>query len=139
MPQITRALVATLLLFAIAPAALAQPRCAAGRDAAGARIQLPSGSNAVTSLVQFAWDGGARIVEVCNLTGNATSLATWRLYSGEVDAAYPGICVGVSYAGGAMQYSCASPRTVSTAFNAPNDMPNSVLRFQSWSAGLSAR
>jgi len=37
-----------------------------------------------------------------------------------------------------MQYSCATPRAVSLAFGAPNDMPQSEIRFANWSPGLTA-
>jgi hypothetical protein len=117
---------------------VAQPRCSAGQDAGAARVQLPSGNANVTALKQFAWDGGSNIVEVCDLSGNPTSLAAWRFYSGEIDQRYPGICIGVSYGGGAMQYSCAAPRSVRIAFGSPNDTPQSVIRFNQWSNGLVA-
>jgi hypothetical protein len=134
--QAYHAALAVLLL--LTGAAVAQPRCSAGQDAGAARVQLPSGNANVTALKQFAWDGGSNIVEVCDLSGNPTSLAAWRFYSGEIDQRYPGICIGVSYGGGAMQYSCAAPRSVRIAFGSPNDTPQSVIRFNQWSNGLVA-
>jgi hypothetical protein len=127
---------AVLWTLLLSVAAVAQPRCSSGQHVAWARIQLPSGNSNVTALKQFAWDGGQNIIEVCDLTGNATSLGSWRLFSGEIDQRYSGICVGVAYGGGAMQYSCASPRSTRMAFGAPTDMQQSELRFSRWHAGL---
>jgi hypothetical protein len=110
--QAYHAALAVLLL--LTGAAVAQPRCSAGQDAGAARVQLPSGNANVTALKQFAWDGGSNIVEVCDLSGNPTSLAAWRFYS------------------------CAAPRSVRIAFGSPNDTPQSVIRFNQWSNGLVA-
>jgi hypothetical protein len=137
--QMMRAIsLAIFSTFIFSLAAIAQPSCSSGQHVAWARIQLPSGNSNVTAVKQFAWDGGQNIVEVCDLTGNATSLGSWQLFSGEIDQRYPGICVGVGYGGAALQYSCASPRSVRTAFGSPTDTMQSELRFSRWGAGLVA-
>lgn len=128
--------VAIFATVACSAAAYAQPKCSDGQHVAWARIQLPSGNSNVTALKQFAWDGAQGIIDICDLTDNATSLDFWQLFSGEIDQSYPGICVGVRYGSGAMQYSCADARSVRIAFGSPTDELQSELRFSRWGAGL---
>ncbi|MBN8294460.1 hypothetical protein JI664_20980 [Rhodobacter sp. NTK016B] len=87
----------------------------------------------VTSATQYAWDGGTSIVETCNLTteGNDFS-AIWRLYSGEVDATHPGICIMLTNDQGNNWYSCVPPATVGAANGAGQDDPAFTLRFSNW-------
>lgn len=128
-------LVASLL----APAAQAQPTCAGGNPVASARLSLPVPMRDVTSLIQYAWDGANGIVNVCDLTGGTSSLGYWDLYSGEVDARFGGICIGVTARNGQTLYSCAAPRSVRIAFGAPRTQRASEIRFNTWHASVRAQ
>ncbi|MBL4627242.1 MAG: hypothetical protein JKY00_04275 [Roseicyclus sp.] len=129
---ITPALALPLTLFFAAPA-MAEPDCSAGSYAADALIvPLPEIGDIDTS-TQYAWDGGGRVVVVCDLlTEGGDFFATWSLFSGEVDAIYPGICVSLTSRGGVEWFSCQAPDAVDAAFAATPGTEAAILRFEAW-------
>lgn len=130
-----RTLPALALPFALllsAPA-FAQPACSGGGYAADASIVPTDEVGTITLARQYAWDGGEELVDVCNLlTEGGDFLATWSLFSGEVDATHPGICVSLTNADGTEWFSCQTPDAVALAFAAQTATEASVLRFDTW-------
>lgn len=134
--RITPALALPAALFGallLATPAMAEPDCSGGGYAADALVvPLPEIGDVDVS-TQYAWDGGGRIVVVCNLlTEGGDFFATWSLFSGEVDEVYPGICVSLTNASGVEWFSCARPDTVSTAFAAAQGTEDAIIRFEAW-------
>ncbi len=136
MKRITPALAlpATLVtaLLMAAPA-MAEPACSGGGYAADALVVPIDEIGVIAGSTQYAWDGGGRLVEVCELlTEGADFFATWSLFSGEIDTSYPGICVSLTGATGTEWYSCQTPDAVAAAFAAAPQTEEGVLRFEAW-------
>lgn len=121
------------LVLCLAAPAVAEPDCSGGGYAADALIVPLEEIGTISTATQYAWDGGARLHTVCNLlTEGSDFYATWSLFSGEVDSAYPGICVSLTSATGVEWYSCQTPEAVAVAFAAPEGTEAGVLRFEAW-------
>lgn len=121
-----------LSLFLAAPA-LAEPECSGGGYAADALVVPATEIGAIEVSTQYAWDGGGRLVSVCNLlTEGGDFFATWSLFSGEVDAVYPGICVSLTNSTGAEWFSCAPADVVAAAFAAAPQTEEGIIRFETW-------
>ncbi|WP_224813815.1 hypothetical protein [Hasllibacter sp. MH4015] len=130
--RLTPALALPFALFAAAPA-MAEPDCSGGGYAADALVVPADVIGSIETATQYAWDGGGRLVVVCNLlTEGADFFATWSLFSGEVDTNYPGICVSLTNDQGVEWYSCQTPEAVSVAFAAVAGTEDSILRFEDW-------
>lgn len=133
MKRIAPALALPFSLLLAAPA-MAEPSCSGGGYAADALIVPSDAIGAVASSTQYAWDGGGRIVVVCNLlTEGGDFFATWSLFSGEIDTSYPGICVSLTNTDGVEWYSCHTPEAVAAAFAAAPQTEAGILRFEGWS------
>lgn len=132
MKRITPALALPFALFLAAPA-MAEPDCSGGSYAADALIVPIDEIGDIEVSTQYAWDGGSRLHEVCNLlTEGGDFFATWSLFSGEIDTSYPGICVSLTSAGGEEWYSCAAPDIVAAAFAADPGTEEGIIRFETW-------
>ncbi len=132
MHRFTPALTLPVLLCFAAPA-LAEPSCSGGGYVADAVISPLAEIGTIATATQYAWDGGGRLVNVCNLlTEGADFSATWSIFSGEVDAVYPGICVSLTNSAGVEWFSCQVPDAVTAAFTAPTGTDAAVLRFEAW-------
>lgn len=130
--RITPALALPFALFLAAPA-MAEPDCSGGTYAADALVAPLAEIGAIEASAQYAWDGGGRIVKVCDLlTEGGDFFATWSLYSGEIDTVYPGICVSLTNASGAEWFSCAAPDIVAAAFVAPPRTEEGIIHFEAW-------
>lgn len=130
--RITPALALPVALFLAAPA-MAEPDCSGGGYAADALVVPATQIGDIASATQYAWDGGGRVVEVCNLlTEGADFFATWSLFSGEVDSVYPGICVSLTATNGVEWFSCAAPEVVASAFAAAPQTEAGIIRFETW-------
>ncbi|MBF9043314.1 hypothetical protein HKCCE4037_08250 [Rhodobacterales bacterium HKCCE4037] len=123
----------TLALVCLAAPAFAEPECSGGGYAADALVVPATEIGTVTSATQYAWDGGGRLVNVCNLLTDSGFFATWSLFSGEVDANYPGICVSLTNDAGEEWYSCQTPDATTAAFDAAAGTDEAILRFEEWS------
>ena len=124
---------ALLGLVGLAAPALAQTSCSGGGFVADAQVVPPAEIGAIASATQHAWDGGQRLVTVCDLlTEGANFHAEWSLFSGEVDAVHGGICVSLTATNGRIVYSCATPAATAAAFAAAPGTPGDVLRFEQW-------
>lgn len=131
--HIAPAIALPFALFATAPA-MAEPVCSGGGYAADALIVPSDQIGAIARSTQYAWDGGSRLLEVCNLlTEGGDFFATWSLFSGEVDTSYPGICVSLTNDTGVEWYSCQTPDAVAAAFAAAPQTEEGILRFEGWS------
>ena len=128
---------ASLFSFAVSTAVDAQS-CGAGQGEAEARVSFPTAARNLSSVTQYAWDEAGGLIEVCDLTGTRSNLAFWILYTGEVSASHPGICLGIITTSGQQQFSCAAGRSVRIAFGAPLDQGASLIRFDTWHATLRA-
>ncbi len=112
---------------------MAEPSCSGGGYAADAVIVPIADIGQVGTATQYAWDGGGRLHNVCNLlTEGANFNATWSLFSGEVDSVYPGICVSLTNSAGVEWYSCQTPDAVALAFAAAPGTEAGILRFETW-------
>lgn len=132
MKRATPALALPFALFLAAPA-MAEPECSGGGYAADALVVPTDEVGDIASSTQYAWDGGGRIVNVCNLlTEGADFFATWSLFSGEIDTAYPGICVSLTNASGVEWFSCAGGDIVAAAFAAAPQTEEGIIRFETW-------
>lgn len=130
--RIAPALALPFALFLAGPA-VAEPACSGGGYAADALVVPLDTIGDIESSTQYAWDGGSRIFEVCDLlTEGADFFATWSLFSGEIDTVYPGICVSLTNSGGVEWYSCARPDAVALAFAATAGTEDAILRFETW-------
>ncbi|MEX3016535.1 hypothetical protein [Gymnodinialimonas hymeniacidonis] len=130
--RITPAL--TLAFVCLAAPAMAEPQCSGGGYVADAVVVPATEIGNVTVATQYAWDGGGRLVDVCNLLTDSGFFATWSLFSGEVDAAYPGICVSLTNDAGEEWFSCQTPEATTAAFNATPGTEEAILRFEEWAA-----
>lgn len=128
--RLTPALALLLALFT-APA-LADTACSGGGYVADAVVIPAPEIGTVDVATQYAWDGGGRLHEVCNLLTDSGFFATWSLFSGEVDRNYPGICVSLTNDQGIEWYSCQTPDAVTAAFAAPTGTDPAILRFEDW-------
>ncbi|MBF9029129.1 hypothetical protein HKCCE3408_01860 [Rhodobacterales bacterium HKCCE3408] len=125
-------------LSALPVMAAAATNCSSGAHVADARLVSSANIGPVGRATQFAWDGGNRIVHVCNLDPNAYDFqGTWSVYAGEIDAEFPDICIALEGIGGVAHYSCAGPERVAQAFAAPLGSGPSTLIFSQWGRGLS--
>ncbi|WP_341863889.1 hypothetical protein [Gymnodinialimonas sp. 57CJ19] len=132
--RITPALALPFALFLAAPA-MAEPDCSGGGYAADALVVPDAAIGEISVSTQYAWDGGSRLFEVCNLlTEGGDFFATWSLFSGEIDTAYPGICVSLTNTTGEEWFSCAEPDVVAAAFAAAPQTEEGIIRFDTWSA-----
>lgn len=132
--RIAPALALPLALFLAAPA-MAEPTCSGGGYAADALVTPTAEVGVIESSTQYAWDGGGRLVNVCNLlTEGADFFATWSLFSGEIDAAHPGICVSLTNTAGDEWFSCVAGDIVAAAFAAPPQTEAGIIRFDVWEA-----
>ncbi|GAB5448744.1 hypothetical protein [Gymnodinialimonas sp.] len=130
--RITPALALPLALFLAAPA-MAEPDCSGGGYAADALVVPMPEIGEIEVSTQYAWDGGGRLVEVCNLlTEGGDFFATWSLFSGEIDAVYPGICVSLTSTQGVEWFSCATADVVAAAFAAAPQTEAGIIRFEDW-------
>lgn len=122
-----------------ASAANAATNCSGGRHVADAQVVPPSRMGEALRATQYAWDGGERLVHVCNLFNNGGGFQTfWNLYSGEVDRNFGGICISLTGTNGQDWYSCATTAAVQRAFAAPIGSSASRLHFDDWQRGLAA-
>ena len=129
---IAPALALPFALFLAAPA-MAEPVCSGGGYAADALVVPNDQIGDIETSTQYAWDGGSRVVNVCNLlTEGADFFATWSLFSGEVDTAYPGICVSLTNTSGVEWFSCADGDVVAAAFAAAPQSEAGIIRFDTW-------
>jgi hypothetical protein len=129
-PALALSLPAILLLAA---PALAEPACSGGGYAADALIVPDPVIGTIDSATQYAWDGGSRLHNVCNLlTEGGDFFATWSLFSGEVDPVYPGICVSLTNSQGVEWFSCQDAAAVTAAFAAQTGTEAAILRFETW-------
>lgn len=132
MKRLTPALALPVALLMAAPA-MAEPACSGGGYAADALVVPSDAIGEIAASTQYAWDGGSRVVEVCDLlTEGADFFATWSLFSGEVDPVYPGICVSLTSTDGVEWYSCQTSDAVAAAFAAAPQTEAGVLRFEEW-------
>ena len=122
----------TLAFACLAAPAMAEPQCSGGGYAADAVVVPATEIGNVTVATQYAWDGGGRLVDVCNLLTDSGFFATWSLFSGEVDASYPGICVSLTNDAGEEWFSCQTPEATTAAFAAVAGTEASILRFEEW-------
>ncbi|MBY4894983.1 hypothetical protein KUL25_19670 [Rhodobacteraceae bacterium N5(2021)] len=130
--RITPAFALPLALCLAAPA-MAEPDCSGGGYAADALVVPAPEIGDIETSTQYAWDGGGRLVEVCNLlTEGADFFATWSLFSGEIDAVYPGICVSLTNTQGVEWFSCAAADVVAAAFAAAPQTEAGIIRFEAW-------
>ena len=130
--HITPALALPFVLMMAAPA-MAEPSCSGGGYAADALVQPSADIGEITTSTQYAWDGGGRLVDVCNLlTEGGDFFATWSLFSGEVDEVYPGICVSLTNTSGEEWFSCADGDVVAAAFAAAPQTEAGIIRFDEW-------
>lgn len=130
--RIAPALALPFALFLAAPA-MAEPDCSGGGYAADALVVPIPEIGDIEVATQYAWDGGGRLVDVCNLlTEGADFFATWSLFSGEIDAAYPGICVSLTSTQGVEWFSCATGDVVAAAFAAAPQTEEGIIRFEAW-------
>lgn len=130
----TRYTPALALAFAcLAAPAMAEPQCSGGGYGADAVVVPTESIGNVTTATQYAWDGGGRLHEVCNLLTDSGFFATWSLFTGEVDANYPGICVSLTNDAGEEWYSCQTPDATTAAFQAETGTDAAILRFEEWS------
>lgn len=131
--RILPALALPVALILAAPA-MAEPDCSGGGYAADALVVPDPAIGDIDVATQYAWDGGGRIHDVCNLlTEGADFFATWSLFSGEVDMDYPGICVSLTSTQGVEWFSCQTPDAVAAAFAASPGTDANVLSFEVWS------
>lgn len=113
--------------------------CASGSHVADAQVVPAASIGAVLRATQFAWDGGNRIVHVCDLNAeDGDFLSYWSLYSREVDGAFNGICIQLTGTDGRDWYSCATEQAVARAFASPIGSTASRLHFDEWQRGISA-
>lgn len=130
--RIAPALALPFALFLAAPA-MAEPDCSGGGYAADALVVPNDNIGEIETSTQYAWDGGSRVVNVCNLlTEGADFFATWSLFSGEVDTVYPGICVSLTNTAGVEWFSCADGDVVAAAFAAAPQTEEGIIRFDVW-------
>ncbi|QXT39360.1 hypothetical protein [Gymnodinialimonas ceratoperidinii] len=133
MHRLTPALALPVTLLLAAPA-MAEPECSGGGYAADALVEPSDAIGAISVSTQYAWDGGSRLVEVCNLlTEGGDFFATWSLFSGEVDEVYPGICVSLTNTSGVEWFSCAPANVVAAAFAAAPQTEEGIIHFVEWS------
>lgn len=129
---IAPALALPFALFLSAPA-IAEPACSGGGYAADALIVPLPEIGDVERSTQYAWDGGGRVFEVCNLlTEGGDFYATWSLYSGEIDTVYPGICVSLTNSAGVEWFSCVAPDITAAAFAAEPGAEEGIISFEAW-------
>jgi hypothetical protein len=132
MHRLTPALALPFTLFLAAPA-MAEPACSGGGYAADALVEPSDAIGEISVSTQYAWDGGSRLVEVCNLlTEGGDFFATWSLFSGEVDEVYPGICVSLTNTSGVEWFSCAPAEVVAAAFAAAPQTEEGIIHFDEW-------
>jgi hypothetical protein len=122
----------TLVFACLAAPALAEPACSGGGYAADAIVVPADEIGEITVATQYAWDGGSRLFEVCNLLTDGGFFATWSLFSGEVDADFPGICVSLTNAAGTEWFACQTPEATTAAYGAATGTDEAVLRFEIW-------
>ena len=123
-----------LALCLLSAPALAQPACSAGEGVAEAYLDLPQ-MEQIEVVTQFAWDGEASLVDVCNLLSSTGSFGEyWVLYSGEIDATHGGICILLQGNAGTEMYSCATPAAVARAYEAAPGTEGFILHFDAWQA-----
>lgn len=121
------------IALCLAAPAVAEPDCSEGSYAADALVVPIPEIGDISAASQYAWDGGGRLISVCNLTTQGGDFfATWSLFSGEVDAVYPGICVSLTNAAGVEWYSCAAGDVVTAAFTAASETEEGIIRFETW-------
>ncbi len=117
----------------LAAPAMAEPVCSGGGYAADALVVPDPAIGTISVSTQYAWDGGGRLHEVCNLlTEGGDFFATWSLFSGEIDASYPGICVSLTNTDGVEWFSCKTPDAVTAAYDAEVGSESALLRFDAW-------
>ncbi|MEJ6390595.1 hypothetical protein [Gymnodinialimonas ulvae] len=122
----------TLSLVCLAGPALAEPACSGGDYVADAIVVPGDTIGEITVATQYAWDGGSRVFEVCNLLTDSGFFATWSLFSGEVDADYPGICVSLTNDTGEEWFSCQTAEATTAAFQSETGTDAAILRFEEW-------
>lgn len=124
----------TLAFACLAAPVLAEPACSGGSYAADAIVVPTDEVGEITLATQYAWDGGSRLFEVCNLLTDSGFFATWSLFSGEVDADYPGICVSLTNDAGTEWFACQTPEATTAAYGAATGTDTAILRFEDWAA-----
>ena len=129
---------AVIIALAASPV-IAATSCATGRHIADAQVVPSASIGRILRATQFAWDGGNRLVNVCDLTPERGDfVGYWPLFSGEVDRTFAGICIQLTGTDGRAWYSCATAQAVQRAIDAPIGATASRLHFDGWQRGIAA-